>query len=80
MKVNIYELMMDAYKHPYLQGIRETTISNRTECNNPDKIGNLIRSAFHAEKLPEEHTWMLSFDSKMHMTGIFELSDRKSVV
>ena len=40
----------------------------------PQKISQTVRCLYHAEQLPEEHVWLLVFDAKNHLIGIFEIS------
>lgn len=74
MKVNVYEMFLNENRVPYLAAERETKIDGRKSYCSPELIAGLINDAFMADKLPEEHVWMLSFDTQYHVNGVFEIS------
>ena len=40
----------------------------------PKRIADVIRTVYHADRLPEEHMFLLTFDVKLHLIGLFEIS------
>ena len=44
------------------------------QMNSPEKIVNLARTYLHMHELPEEYMYMVCMNTKLHMTGVFEIS------
>ena len=42
--------------------------------NSPEKIVTLARDYLHMHELPEEYMYMVCMNTKLHMTGVFEIS------
>ena len=42
--------------------------------NTPSSTYKMICDVFHADRLAEEHVWILCLDTKLHLIGVFELS------
>ena len=74
MTVKKYEMMVNENRLPYLIAIEDTTITDDQTFSNPNIIAKIIREIYHADQLPEEHVYLLAFDMKLHLLGLFELS------
>jgi DNA repair protein RadC len=74
MKVPILDMMVNEKRLPYLEAIAETEATDDREYSTPEAIAETLRTIYRAEKLPEERVWMISFDNRLQMTGIFEIS------
>lgn len=44
------------------------------QMNSPEKIVNLARTYLRMHELPEEYMYMVCMNTKLHMTGVFEIS------
>lgn len=44
------------------------------QMNSPEKIVNLAITYLRMHELPEEYMYMLCMNTKLHMTGVFEIS------
>lgn len=69
-----YEMRLNENRLPYLAAVGKTKITDSESHAEPGKIADIIRRVYHAERLPEEHVYLLAFDTKMHLIGLFELS------
>lgn len=69
-----YEMRVNENRLLYLASIGKTMISDEESHTTPEKIVQIIRKVYHVERLAEEHLYMLAFDVKMHLIGLFELS------
>lgn len=69
-----YEMRVNENRLPYLAAVGRTRIADTEKHDNPQKMANIIRETYHAERLPEEHVYLMAFDVKLHLIGIFELS------
>ena len=74
MNVREYDMYVNEYRIPYLAAVGDTIVTDDEQYNSPQKIADIIRLLYKVDILPEEHIWMLAFDTRMHMIGIFELS------
>ena len=78
-----YEMRVKENRLPYLATVGTTNITDDEKHESPQKIADIIRYTYHAEQLPEEHVYLMAFDTKLHLIGVFELShgtSRESVV
>jgi DNA repair protein RadC len=74
MDVREYDVFINEKRVPYLKEIRNTGLTDAECYCSPQKISQTVRCLYHAEQLPEEHVWLLVFDAKNHLIGIFEVS------
>lgn len=74
MDVREYDVLINEKRVPYLKEIRNTGVTDADCYCSPQKISQTVRWLYHAEQLPEEHVWLLAFDAKNHLIGIFEVS------
>ena len=74
MDVREYDVLINEKRVPYLKEIRNTGLTDADCYCSPQKISQTVRCLYHAEQLPEEHVWLLAFDAKNHLIGIFEVS------
>ena len=75
MRVTKYNTYLDDDKKCYL--IKEKSINYQIEkrkFDNPDIICKLMRDVFSVDKLSEEYLYMLCFDTKLKLIGVFEIS------
>ena len=78
-----YEMRVGENRLPYLAAVGDTKITDMEKHENPQKMVDIIRYTYHVERLPEEHVYLMAFDTKLHLIGLFELShgtSRESVV
>lgn len=78
-----YEMRVRENRLPYLATVGKTKITDAETHENPRKMSNIIRSVYHVERLPEEHVYLMTFDTKLHLIGVFDLShgtSRESVL
>lgn len=69
-----YEMRVRESRVPYLVTVGRTKISDSECYNQPEKVAEILRTVYHVERLPEEHIFMLAFDNRMHLMGVFDLS------
>lgn len=74
MMVPRYEMRVRENRLPYLVSIGKTRLTDEETHQNPKKMVEIIRRVYHADRLPEEHMYMMVFDNKLHLTGLFEIS------
>lgn len=78
MKVSIYDLKVSEKRIPYLKEIAETEETDEQVYTTPEKVvetaQRIIRNYFDVKGLPEEFVWMGAFDTRLHLTGIFEIA------
>lgn len=73
MRVNCYLTEMNNDKIPTL--VMEKGFIYRTEAlKHPDEIAAFMNDVFHLDKRTEEFVYMISFDTKMKINGVFEIS------
>lgn len=83
MNARKYEMRVGEDRLPYLATVGNTKITDAEKHENPRKMADIIRYTYHVERLPEEHVYLMAFDIKLHLIGLFELShgsSRESVV
>ena len=74
MDIVSYRTQLSKERHNVL--IKEKEIAYDAEINfdNPKKIVEMMNTIFQMDKLAEEYMYQISFDSKMKILGIFEIS------
>lgn len=83
MNARKYEMRVGENRLPYLATVGKTKITDAEKHENPRKMADIIRYTYRADHLPEEHVYLMAFDTKLHLIGLFELShgtSRESVV
>lgn len=71
----VYDLRVAEGNVPYLKKVRSTTKVDVSESNNtPTKIAKMLCDVFEADKLLEEHAWLICFDNAFHPVGFFDIS------
>ncbi len=76
MRINTYKTIQD---ENYIPSLVKESASNYAEIkhvnyNTPSQISDLCRFVLHMDEFAEEYLYMLAFNSKMRLTGIFEVS------
>lgn len=66
-----YKMFLSEDRIPYLKKGRRLP---GTSCKSPDDIFQMMKNAFHSRELPEEHVWLLTMNTKLRVTAVFELS------
>ena len=74
MNVKKYDVRVRESRIPYLVAVGKTKISDEDMHQSPKRIADVIRTVYHADRLPEEHMFLLTFDVKLHLIGLFEIS------
>lgn len=69
-----YDVRVKESRLPYLITVGRTEISDEEVHEYPQKMADIVKRVYHADRLPEEHMYLLTFDVKMHLIGLFELS------
>lgn len=73
MRINCYTTEMNSDKIPAL--IKEKGFNYSAETlTHPDEIAKFMNDAFHLNKRTEEYLYMISFNTKMKINGVFEIS------
>lgn len=73
MRVNCYLTEMNNDKIPTL--VKEKGFNYSSESlTHPDEIAKFMDVAFHLGKRTEEYIYMISFDTKMKINGVFQIS------
>ena len=74
MKINTYNLIVDKYtRHTRLQ-VKESYFYNQNEFTSSQAIVMLMKELFQLQKQADEYVYMLAFNAKMRLLGIFEVS------
>jgi DNA repair protein RadC len=74
MNVKEYMVLANEKRIPYLEEVRDTGLTDENSYCTPKEISKVVRNLYHAEQLLEEHIWMLAFDTKNHLIGVFEVT------
>lgn len=74
MRITEYKTLLNDQRIEHL--IKESSVNYTKEktLDNGRKIVTMMNEIFLADQLPEEHCWLLAFDSKMKLKGVIELS------
>ena len=73
MNVKKYDVRVRESRIPYLVTVGRTGISDEETHQSPQRMVDIVRQVYHADQLPEEHIFLLAFDVKLHLIGLFEL-------
>lgn len=73
-KVSEYRAIMDENRMPVLRETSSYCCDNEKMYNAPDKIVAFVNEVFQMDSLCEESMYMLAFDNKHHLLGVFEVS------
>lgn len=74
MKINTYNLIVDKYtRHTSLQ-VKESYFYGQNEFTSSEAIVILMKELFQLQKQADEYVYMLAFNVKMRLLGIFEVS------
>lgn len=74
MKINTYNLIVDKYtRHTRLQ-VKESYFYAQNEFTSSEAIVMLMKELFQLQKQADEYVYMLAFNVKMWLLGIFEIS------
>ena len=74
MNVKKYDVRVRESRIPYLVAVGKTRITDEDMHQSPKRIADVIGTVYHADRLPEEHLFLLTFDGKLHLIGLFEIS------
>lgn len=74
MRITEYSVRLNGDKIPILLKENVTNYSKVKELNDNEKIANMMKDVFDADKMPEEHFWILALNTKFHPIGVFEVS------
>ena len=77
MKIKEYIIVNDNEKHPKLK--EKNVIEWDDEFLNYDKIVKFLNSNFNMNILSEEYVYVLSFNCRMEILGVFQLSHGNSM-
>lgn len=74
MRINKYTTLKGSENLPEL--VKESSVNYPAykSLNEPEKIYNMMCDVFHSNRQTEEICHMLCLDSKLNLTGIFEIS------
>lgn len=74
MEVNTYELVLnEETKHTNLR-VKESFTYKDEKVNTPERINDMMRELFHLEQFADEYMYLIAFNIKMKVLGIFEIS------
>ena len=72
MNITKYNTLLDGTK---LELVKEKTTRYPAQTlNNPDTIVDCMNTVFQANRQTEEYMWLLCFNTKMGLQGVFEVS------
>ena len=74
MRINKYSLELDENRLPILVKQASNNYPELDKCSNPGNIAKMLRVAFHADTLAEEHLWVIALDTKLNIKEVFEVS------
>ena len=69
-----YSAMLNERQLPVLKETAFYDAGNYADLNSPEKIAEFFNKNFKMENRGEEYVYMVAFDSKYHVLGIFEIS------
>lgn len=72
MKINIYSVMLDGKRLPYLRLDRSVDYKRQSKLNEPGLMARMINEIFELEDCAEEHLIMVALDAKLKVLGIFQ--------
>lgn len=75
MKVIKYKVLLDEEnKNILVKESAQLYASEKGEMNTPAQIVHLCNDVLQANRLAEEHLWLLAFNTKNKLLGLFEVS------
>lgn len=74
MRVTTYKTLLDEDRKTVLVKERAVNCIGMDSIGRPDQVREMLCRIFDAEKLAEEHLWLLALDTKCHLIGVFEIS------
>lgn len=74
MRVNVYRTELWDDRQPVLVKECGHNYSKLESVTNPEDVTRFFNDLFHADRLAEEHVWLLGFDTKLKPLGVFEIS------
>lgn len=72
MRLTKYNLIKEDGRPTLLK--EKATNYEETCLSSPEKIVDMFNSVFNANKMAEEHVWLLAFNTKFKPLGVFEIS------
>lgn len=74
MRIRVYDLVLDKDTgHGSLQ-IKDSFNFKTNGFTSPNEISRLMTSVFHLDSRADEYVFMIAFNSKMRVLGVFEVS------
>ena len=73
MKVNLYDMVVDNDRIPYLKGSGRVSAGKRRIYTKPNQIAKLLRKCFKADQLLEEYIWLICFDKRCNVLAFLKL-------
>ena len=83
MRIIQYKTILDEDRKNILVRESSKNYPDLGKLDNPDNVCLLVNSVFDANRLAEEHVWLIAVNIKNHPIGVFEVShgsDRVSIV
>ena len=83
MRIIQYKTILDEDRKNILVRESSKNYPDLGELDNPDNVCLLVNSVFDANRLAEEHVWLIAVNIKNHPIGVFEIShgsDHVSIV
>ena len=75
MKVIKYRVLLDEEnKNILVKESAQLYASEKGQMNTPAQIVHLCNDVLQANRLAEEHLWLLAFNTKNKLLGLFEIS------
>ncbi|MCI6914256.1 MAG: JAB domain-containing protein [Lachnospiraceae bacterium] len=75
MKIKTYEMILDEEtRHIKLQAKETFDYEKGIQVSTPRDVYEMMCALFHLEKCGDEYVYMLAFNTKMRVLGIFEVS------
>ena len=74
MRIIQYKTILDEDRKNILVRESSKNYPDLGELNNPDNVCLLVNSVFDANRLAEEHVWLIAVNIKNHPIGVFEIS------
>lgn len=73
MNINTYELILDdSTKHGALR-LKESLPYKRECLSEPSQVAEMIREVFHTDEMADEFAYIIAFNSRMKVLGVFEI-------
>lgn len=74
MRITMYNTMMDDDRKTVLVKERAVNCTEVSSLSSPSAVRTMLNSVFHADRLAEEHLWVIALDTKCHPVGVFDTS------